>query len=361
MRAVGASRKQITRSVLMEAAIVGLVAAAAGFALGMGLAVGLRSAAAAFDLKVPGGPLVLSATPVVAAVAVGVLITMLAAYLPGRRAAKIPPVAAMNSMHAAPSQRSLVVRNTIGAIIAGLGGAVVVLGAVKGSEAGRWLIAGGAFLTLIGMIVLIPLLSRPVIALIRPLFVRLFGISGRLAGLNAVRNPRRTGATASALAIGLTLVTGLSVIGVTVGQSIDRMTTDQIKADYMVQMAGGGFLDQSALTALEKAPGVAAVSPQQAAYLELDGHFASASAVTAGALGQVLHVETVDGSMDSLAQGRIAVAEKTAKARGWKVGDTLKTVFNDDKKGELTVGAVYKDSSCSRRSSWTPPSSTRTT
>ncbi|WP_236243560.1 ABC transporter permease [Streptomyces sp. CC228A] len=344
MRAVGASRKQITRSVLMEAAIVGLVAAAAGFALGMGLAVGLRSAMAAFDLKVPGGPLVLSATPVVAAVAVGVLITMLAAYLPGRRAAKIPPVAAMNSMHAAPSQRSLVVRNTIGAIIAGLGGAVVVLGAVKGSEAGRWLIAGGAFLTLIGMIVLIPLLSRPVIALIRPLFVRLFGISGRLAGLNAVRNPRRTGATASALAIGLTLVTGLSVIGVTVGQSIDRMTTDQIKADYMVQMAGGGFLDPSALTALEKAPGVAAVSPQQAAYLELDGHFASASAVTAGALGQVLHVETVDGSMDSLAQGRIAVAEKTAKARGWKVGDTLKTVFNDDKKGELTVGAVYKDS-----------------
>ncbi|CAM5702925.1 hypothetical protein STENM223S_11559 [Streptomyces tendae] len=98
MRAVGASRRQITRSVLAEAAVVGLVASAVGFALGVGLAVGLRSGMAAFDMKMPDGPLVLSATPVVAAFAVGVLITVFAAWLPGRRAAKIPPVAAMNSL-----------------------------------------------------------------------------------------------------------------------------------------------------------------------------------------------------------------------------------------------------------------------
>ncbi|WP_327367826.1 ABC transporter permease [Streptomyces sp. NBC_01217] len=351
MRAVGASRKQITRSVLIEAAVVGAIASAIGFVIGVGLALGLRSGMAAFGMKVPPGPLILTATPVIAALAVGVLITMLAAWLPGRRAAKIPPVAAMSSVHAVATTKSLVVRNSIGAFITALGAAAIVWGAGMGGDDGRLRIAAGAFFALIGIIVLIPLLSRPVIALIRPLLTGPFGVSGKLAGQNAVRNPRRTGATASALAIGLTLVTGLSVLGVTVGQALDKMTTDNIKADYMVVMANGGDLDQSALTALEKADGVSAVSPQQSVYLELrkggkagrDG-FVSASAVTPGAIEQVLNIDVVQGGLGSLAEGRIAVAEKTAEKRGWKVGTDVPVTFGDKKQGTLTVGAVYKDS-----------------
>ncbi|MGA4802681.1 ABC transporter permease [Streptomyces lavendulocolor] len=342
MRAVGASRKQITRSVLVEAGVVGLIASVVGFALGIGLAAGLRSGMAAFGMKVPEGSLVIGTTPLLAALGVGVLITMFAAWLPGRRAAKIPPVAAMSSVHAIATTKSLVVRNSIGGFLTAAGAALIVAGAAAGSD-GRWTIAGGAFLALVGVIVLIPLLSRPVIALVRPLIVRAFGVSGKLAAQNAVRNPRRTGATASALAIGLTLVTGLSVLGVTVGTALDKMTTDQIKADYMVVMASGGDLDKSALTALEKAPGVAAVSPQQAAYFQLKGEYVSASAITPGDIERVLKVEVVNGSLDTLGKGRIAVAEKTADKQGWKVGDTLPVVFGDEKKGSLTVGAVYKD------------------
>ncbi|MEU2183948.1 ABC transporter permease [Streptomyces thermolilacinus] len=344
MRAVGASRKQVTRSVLAEAAIVGLVASVAGYLLGIALAVGLRSGMASFGLKMPDGPLVLGATPVLSALGVGLVITMLAAWLPGRRAAKIPPVAAMNSVHAAPTQKSLVVRNSIGGALALTGAAVIVFGAVKAGDVGRLLVAGGAFLALIGSIMLIPLLSRPLIAAVRPLLVGVFGISGKLAGQNAVRNPRRTGATASALAIGLTLVTGLSVLGVTVGRSLDQATTDQIKADYMVQMASGGPLDPSVLTALEKTAGVTAVSPQQASGFELGGKYTSASAVTPGAIEKVLKVEPTAGSLDSLARGQIAVADDTAKSRGWKVGSTVPVTYDDEKKGTLTVGAVYKAS-----------------
>ncbi|WP_055468396.1 ABC transporter permease [Streptomyces ardesiacus] len=344
MRAVGASRRQITRSVLAEAALVGLVASAVGFALGVGLAVALRSGMAAFDMKMPAGPLVLSATPVVAAFAVGVLITVFAAWLPGRRAAKIPPVAAMNSIHAVATTKSLVVRNSIGAAVTALGAAGIVAGASAGGDDGRMYIGAGAFFALIGVIVLIPLLSRPVIALVRPLLVGPFGVAGKLAGQNAVRNPRRTGATASALAIGLTLVTGLSVLGVTVGTAIDKMTTDNIRADYMVTMANGGDLDGSALTALEKADGVSAVSPQQDAYFRVDGDFVSASAVTPGDIEKVLAVDVVSGDAGSLAQGRIAVAEKTAESRGWKPGDSVSVTFDDDQRATLTVGAVYKDS-----------------
>ncbi|MFB7454257.1 ABC transporter permease [Streptomyces sp. NPDC056194] len=344
MRAVGASRKQITRSVLAEAGLVGLVASAVGYACGIGLAVGLRSAMTAFDLKVPDGPLVLEATPALAAFGVGVLITMLAAWLPGRRAAKIPPVAAMSSVHATASTKSLVVRNSIGAALTALGVVLIVLGAGKGGDEGRMFIAGGAFLTLIGVIVLIPMLSRPVIALIRPLFVGVFGVSGKLAGLNAVRNPRRTGATASALAIGLTLVTGLSVLGATVGTALDKATTDQIKADYMVTMASGTGLSDEALTALEKAPGVTAVSPQQAGALEIKGTFTSASGVTPGAIEKVLKLDVVNGSMASLAKGQIAVDSKTAEKRGLKVGATVPAEYMDKQKTKLTVGAIYESS-----------------
>ncbi|WP_329119750.1 ABC transporter permease [Streptomyces sp. NBC_01353] len=345
MRAVGASRKQITRSVLAEAGLVGLVASVIGYALGVGLAIGLRAGMAAFELKMPDGPLILGATPVISALAVGVLITMFAAWLPGRRAAKIPPVAAMSSVHAVATTKSLVVRNSIGGAITALGAMLIVVGAAKGADMGRMLVGAGAFFALIGVIVLIPLLSRPVIALFRPLIVKLFGVSGKLAGQNAVRNPRRTGATASALAIGLTLVTGLSVLGATVGSAIDRMTVDYLKADYMVTMAQGSGpgLDQTALTALEKAPGVVAVSPQQADYLELGGDFRAASGVTPGDIEQVLNLKVVKGSLDTLGKGQIAVAQKTADKQGWKVGDSLPVTFEDDKKGKLTVGAVYEE------------------
>ncbi|NML53187.1 FtsX-like permease family protein [Streptomyces sp. R302] len=344
MRAVGASRKQITRSVLAEAGIVGLVASAVGYVLGIGLAMGLRSGMAAFDLKVPDGDLVLGATPVLSAFGVGVVITMLAAWLPGRRAAKIPPVAAMNSVHATPNAKSLVVRNSIGAAITAIGAVLIVLGADTGGDEGRMTIAGGAFATLIGVIILIPFLSRPVIALIRPFFVKAFGISGKLAGLNAVRNPRRTGATASALAIGLTLVTGLTVIGVSAGQALDKMTVEQIKADYMVTMASGEGLSQETLTALEKAPGVTAVSPQQAGAFEIKGSYVSASGVTPGDIEKVLKVDVVNGSLAALGDGQIGVAEKTAAKRGLKVGASVPVEYLDRKKGTLTVGAVYKDS-----------------
>ncbi|MGW2089621.1 ABC transporter permease [Streptomyces sp. NPDC001880] len=343
LRAVGASRRQVKRSVLIEAAVVGLIASVIGFAIGLGLAVALRSAMSLLGGKIPAGPLIVSPTAVVAAFAVGVLITLLAAWLPARRAAKIPPVAAMSSVHATATVKSLVLRNSIGAVLTLLGAAGIVAGASRGGSSGRTVIAAGAFLALVGVIVLIPLLSRPVIALVRPLLKRLFGVSGKLAAQNAVRNPRRTGATASALAIGLTLVTGISVLGVTLGQAVDRMTTDNIKADYMVTMASGDPLDESALTALEKADGVTAVSPQQATALQVKGEYHAASAVTPGEVQKIFAITPLSGSLDALGKGEIAVAEKTAKSNGWKTGDTLRVKFEDDKNGELKVGAVFED------------------
>ncbi|MFD5747862.1 ABC transporter permease [Streptomyces sp. NPDC127033] len=341
LRAVGASRRQVKRSVLIEATIVGIIASVVGFALGLGLAVGLRGLMGAFGAKMPAGPLVVSPTAIGSALAVGVLITVIAAWLPARRAAKIPPVAAMSSVHAVATTKSLVIRNSIGGFIALLGTAGILAGASQGSD-GRFLLGGGAFIAMIGVIVLIPLLSRPVIALVRPLLVGAFGVSGKLASQNAVRNPRRTGATASALAIGLTLVTGLTILGVTLGQAIDKMTTDNIKADYMVSMANGSPLDPSVPVAVEKASGVAAASPQQAVDLEIKGEPFPVSAVTPGAIEKLINLPTVSGSLNSLSGDAIAVDEDTAKSKGWKTGDTVTVKYVDGKSAELKVGAIYR-------------------
>ncbi|MGP9020422.1 ABC transporter permease [Streptomyces sp. BR1] len=341
MRAVGASRSQVRRSVLAEALVVGTLASTVGFGLGLGLAVGLRSGMDAFGIKLPAGSLIVSSTPVIAALAVGVLVTLIAALLPAWRAAKIPPVAAMNSVHGVATTKSLVVRNTIGAIITLLGAGAVLSGAATGKD-GKTMIGLGAFLALVGIIILIPLLSRPVIALVRPALAKMFGVSGKLASQNAVRNPRRTGATASALAIGLTLVTGLSVLGVTLGKSIDKTTTDNIKADYMVQMASGGDLDKSVVPELRKAAGVTAVSPKQSSYLKLGDSHQEVAGVTPGDIERVMRLETVSGSLATLGKGQVAVDDETATEHDWKVGTRLPVEFDDKKTAQLTVGAVFK-------------------
>ncbi|MFD7547141.1 ABC transporter permease [Streptomyces sp. NPDC059816] len=345
MRAVGASRPQVKRSVIMEALFVGTVASLIGFGVGLGLATGLRSTLNALDMKIPDGPLVVSAAAVLSALGVGIAVTVLAAWLPARRAAKIPPVAAMSSVHAVASGKSLLVRNIIGAVLAGAGALGITAGAAQGSS-GRMLIAVGAFLTLIGFIILIPQLARPVIAVFRPLLTRAFGVSGKLAAQNAVRNPRRTGATASALAIGLTLVTGLTVIGASISQAIDRSTTDQVRGDFRISMSSGHPLDDSSLALLEKAKGIEALSPQEAIQVRVEGKERHASAVTADGVDKVYHLPVVNGSFDALGQGQIAVAEKTADKQGWKAGDTIPVTFEGNGKKDtqqLTIAAVFED------------------
>ncbi len=342
LRAVGASRRQVTRSVLIEAMAVGAVGAAAGLGLGAAMAAVARATVDFGGGKIPDGPLVVTSTTVLVTAVVGVLVTMVAAWLPARRAAKIPPVAAIGSAHLPATTRSLILRNVLGGIITLLGAAVVVAGAGTGGSQGGGLVGFGAFLAVMGVIVLIPLLSRPVIAFVRPLLRRGFGVSGTLAGQNAVRSPRRTGATASALAIGLTLVSALTVLGVTLGQSMDRMTTDIVKADYMVT-AGGVRLDASAVDALRKVPGVRAVSQEQQAWMQLDGSQLDVTAVTPADFDKALHLPVVSGAQDTLAKGQIAVGEKLARSHGWKVGDTLPAVYGDSGKSRrLTVGAVFE-------------------
>ncbi|WP_406727203.1 FtsX-like permease family protein [Streptomyces sp. GD-15H] len=340
MRAVGASRRQVTRSVLIEAFLVGAVAAVVGLLTGIGIGAGLRSLVGSLGATVPDGPLVITPGTVGTAFAVGILITMLAAWLPGRRAAKIPPVAAMSSVHAKATTKSLVLRNTLGALFAGAGVAVVLVATTMDGADGQAPMGLGAVLLIIGVFVLTPLLSRPLIAAAAPV-LRVFGVSGRLARQNSVRNPRRTAATASALMIGLTLITGMTVVAGSLQKSIDKMAASAIEADYVVFMANGNGLTPDVGRTLREADGVTATSPLRNSAARIDGETSFLTGVDGATIGELTEFPVRDGAFE-VDGTRIVVDHETAERRGWKAGSGFTVAYEDGKKQKLTVAGVYE-------------------
>ncbi|MBZ9643097.1 ABC transporter permease [Streptomyces sp. PSKA30] len=340
LRAVGASRKQVTRSVLIEAFVVGAVAAVTGLIAGVGIGAGLRSLMGALDATVPAGPLVISPGTIGAALAVGILVTMLAAWLPGRRAAKIPPVAAMSSVHAQATVKSLVLRNTIGALFSAAGVAVILAATTMNGSDGQAPMGMGAVLLIIGVFILTPLLSRPLIAAAAPV-LRIFGVSGKLARQNSVRNPRRTAATASALMIGLTLITGMTVMAGSLQQSIDKMASSALRADYVVSMANGNTLSPDVDRKLKATDGVTATSPLRNAPSRIDGETEYLTGVTGGTIGELTELKVDDGSF-KVGGTDVVVDDDTATSHGWKAGSTFTASFEDGKKQQLTVAGVYE-------------------
>ncbi|MEU8959753.1 ABC transporter permease [Streptomyces sp. NPDC048518] len=335
MRAVGASRRQVTRSVLIEAFVVGLIAAVAGFGLGIGVSLGLQALMNSGGASLPDGPLVIAPTTIVVALLIGVVVTMLAAWLPGRRAAKIPPVAAMNSVHATPTMRGLVVRNTIGSLI-------VALGAVMLFMEDNYVMAGGAGTILVGVIVLTPLLSRPFIAASAPL-LKPFGVTGKLSRLNSVRNPRRTASTAAALMIGLTLITAMTVVATSMGSAINKMAAGSMKADYSVSMANFEPLTPEVRQKLDKIPDVESTTPLRTAYGEADGSYTNINGVDPKTFGDLVGLDLTSGSVAGLKDGTALIDTDTAKDKGLKTGDTFPLKFEDDDKTiELKVAGVYE-------------------
>lgn len=325
LRAMGASRHQVTRSVLTEAGVVGFIGSTLGLAAGFGLAAVLKALFSSFGLDLSGTSLVFSWRTVIVAYAVGILVTMVAAYLPARRASKISPVAAMRDDVAMP-ESSIHIRLVIGAVLAILGLGAMVLGLfVDLPQPAAW-VGGGVFAVLMAIALTSPVLAVPVVSGAGVLFTKAYGSVGHLASENAKRNPRRTAATASALMIGLALVTTMSVLGTSVNRSIDAGVDEQFTSDFLVMNNLGAGFSTEISNDIAEVDGVLTVAPQQTVFLTVDGADAWASALDADLNADVWSLSYLDGS-GPMDDNTIAVNESFAESNDLAVGDTVELGF----------------------------------
>ncbi len=349
LRAMGASRRQVSRSVLTEAFVIGVIGSTAGLALGFGLASLLKILFSNFGLDLSGTALVFQARTIVVSYVVGVLVTMLAAWIPARRASRVPPVAAMRDDVAMP-ESSLRWRLLL-AVVFGLVGAAAM-------AAGLWFdvprpviwVGVGIFGVLMAVALGSPLIAVPVLAVFGVLYRGLFKAVGQLAAQNARRNPRRTAATASALMIGLALVTTMSILGASINKSIDAAVDREFSADFIVQNASGQPFSTQIAEDLADVPGVAAVSPSQLIVLDVtasSGSDGSGSQVFASAIepDQFAQVFTLDYSAGGAptAEDTISVSETTAEDLGLTVGQEVDLAFTTGTFPTEVTG-IYADS-----------------
>ncbi|MER7773292.1 ABC transporter permease [Kitasatospora sp. NPDC096140] len=342
LRAIGAQRRQVARSVLLEALLVGLLASAAGFLLGLGIA-SLLPGLLGGDL--PRGPLVIGPDSVIAALAVGVGVTVPAAWLPARRAARVAPIEALRTAEQPPAGR-LRLRTAAGLALAVLGAALLVSlrGAKDASEGNLRSAMLGCALLGGGLITLAPVLATPVVRSFGRLTGR-FGVAGRLARENVLRDPRRTAATAATLMISTALVTGLATIGNSAARALDHRAAAGLAADYVIgSRSTTDGVDAAAVRRVAETAGVRAASGVTDSTLVAGGAVLQVAGVDPDAVGTVVRLDVTSGSVRDLGPGRIAVSATVARERHLSPGDRLDARMGRAREARpYTVVGVYRD------------------
>ncbi|MCL2541479.1 MAG: ABC transporter permease [Nocardioidaceae bacterium] len=295
LRTLGASRRQVRGSVLLEAILVGVVSSTIGLVVGRLLARLLAAALGRFGLHIGDGHLVLTHGSVVAGYVVGIVMTVVASYVPARRAGRIAPLAALRSEQAGPTRPSLTrVCLAILGVLLGVGCAYVGVGDVdpRPGNPAAWVGVAGV-VWIVSLAALAPTLGRPVLWVCRSAYGLVFGVAGRLAGENAARDPRRTGATASALLIGLALVSTIAVLAASLNATIDTSVDQRFTSDFRVEGHDRLPFPVAVGDRMERVAGVASVSREQdvaALYdggptelVGVDGDYLDAQGLTIGA------------------------------------------------------------------------------
>lgn len=351
LRALGADRRQVRRSVLLEAALLGLVGSTLGLAAGIGLAVGLIELMGVFGMNLKSTEMVFGPATPVAAYVVGVGVTFVAAYLPARRAASVSPMAALADAEIAGVGRPLRTRAIAGAVI-GAAGAAALAGCALTSSTGTAgsLLGLGIVLTLLATVIAGPLLVRPVLRVLGAVFPAVFGSVGRMSLRNALRNPRRTGATAAALMVGLALVGGMSVASASMATSFDQEIDRSLGADFVVQNQNFMPFPQEITDVVRGTDGVGLVVRQRFTPVEVRLPDGDRTETTASAydpeLDEVALVTYAEGgSAAALADGALAMDRDYARSHGVRVGTTLPVRFPGGRSAELTVGALTDQAS----------------
>ena len=341
LRTLGASRRQVTVSVILEAVVVGIVGSTVGIGAGYLLARGLAWLFGLFGLDLSGAEFPVGLQTVLWSYVVGVVVTVIAAYLPARRASRIAPIQALRDDIALP-ESTLRRRLLVGAVLIALGVGSIVAGFANGDgSTGLSLIGLGMLFVLIGVALASPIAARPVIGAFAAPYRRLFGPVGQLATQNSLRNPRRTAATASALMVGLALVAMMSVLGRSASASTDAAVESTLTSEFVVSNVVGQAFSTDVADRMREVDGVERVSSFRSALARLDGDRVFAGAVDPEDFAQALSLTMQLGAFDQLDGGAILLEETVADRTGLAVGDRT-TMRLQGGEVPLTVAGVFE-------------------
>jgi len=340
LRAMGASRRQVNGSVLLEATAVGLLGSTVGLGVGYLLALGLRWLFGVFGLDLSRADFPMTWTAVFWSYVVGVGVTAVAALLPARRASRIAPMAALRDDVALP-ESTMRRRVLIGTVLVVVGAIAIALGLRGEGTRALSSIGGGIVLVIVGVYIMSAFLGQPVLLLFGAIYRRTFGTVGRLAAQNALRNPRRTGATASALMFGLALMSMISIFGSSASASTDAAIGKTLTSQFIISNVVQQPFSTDVAEQVSRLDGVSGVTQLRSAFPDLKG---GGSAWTVGvdpkAFGLAFSVPTVAGSFAELKPGTVAISETQAKGKGFKLGDRITMKFQA-KDIKLRVVALF--------------------
>ena len=344
LRAIGATPGQVTRSVMLEAGIIGATGLVFGVATGLVIAHVLRAILASGGFDVPSESLVLLGRTWVAAVVVGLGVTVVAAVVPARRAAAIAPIAGLREGYVVP-HASGARRAAVATAVIVTGGALVFLGLFVAQGAMPILLSLGlgAIMVFLGVAQLSPVVAVPVTGALGRLIGAPFGAAGRLGRANTARNPYRTAKTAAALMIGLALVTAVFVIGTSIKKTFAASIDKSVRADFIVSTdSNTGF--SPALTAeLAALPELESVTGVRFDRFVFNGHGKDLTAVDPVPAGQVVDIDVKSGSLADLKPGSIFIHEDPAHDLGLAVGDTVEVQFAAGGPQQVRVAGIYGD------------------
>jgi putative ABC transport system permease protein len=339
LRAIGASRGQVLRVVLGEAAVLGIIGSLFGLGIGVLLAAGLKAFFGAIGLEISGGLPVHTRT-VVVSLLVGTIVTLLSAVLPAIRASRVAPVAAMRDDVVAPVG-GVLRRGVIGLVFVLLGFGLLIPGVTQDDV--QWPAVGfGAALIVLGSLIAAPATTRPVIRVVAAPFVAVTGTIGKLARENSLRNPRRTATTASALMIGLALMAGVSVIASSAQASIADIVESQLTADYVLD-GGGAPFPVTVAKKVSELPDVTSVATLGGVQVVVDKKAQFAMAAQAQGIADNVKVKVTSGSLNALDSGQVVISESLAEDENWKVGTVVQAGIGTIKSQSLTIGGVFED------------------
>jgi putative ABC transport system permease protein len=341
LRALGASRRQVSRSVLLEAFVLGVLGSTLGLLLGVVLAMAIRGLFARFGLDLGGQSLVFAPRTVLVSYVVGVLVTMAAAFLPARRTSRIAPVQAMRDDVAMP-ETSLHRRLLLGVLMVAVGGAAMVAGLFLDVPHAGWLVGGGILLVLLGVAAMSPVISRPFLAVAHRGYAAVFGTVGGLAGLNALRNPRRTAATASALMIGLALAGTMAILGSSAKASVDKTIAENFVGDYLISNVFSQPFSPAIADQVAEVPGVQTVVRQRFVFPRVKGDTEFVGGADPSTLRAAVRLEMVKGSLDDWKDGTLMLSDTYAADHDLRIGSSI-TMGTPKGSRRYPVVAVYAD------------------